>query len=42
MSQEHTMPDLTGLDAARDYDAGMRFSAPDAVLDLSLTALGHV
>jgi ketosteroid isomerase-like protein len=47
VSEEPTAPDLVKLTRSsiraanvRDYDAGMRFWAPDAVLDLSLTALG--
>jgi ketosteroid isomerase-like protein len=47
MSEESTTPDLTELMRrsaqplnVRDYDAAMRFWAPDGVFDLSLTALG--
>jgi ketosteroid isomerase-like protein len=47
MPEESTTPDLVELTRrsvqpvnVRDYDAGMRFLAPDAVLDLSVTALG--
>ena len=47
MPEESTTPDLTELVRrsaqpanVRDYDAAMRFWAPDGVLDLSLTVLG--
>ena len=47
MSEESTTPDLTELWRrafqplnVRDYDAAMRFWAPDGVFDLSQTALG--
>jgi ketosteroid isomerase-like protein len=47
MSEESTTPGLVELMRrsiqsvnVRDYDAGMRFWAPDGVLDLSVTALG--
>ena len=47
MSEESTTPDLTELMRrsaqplnVRDYDAAMRFWAPDGVFDLSQTALG--
>jgi ketosteroid isomerase-like protein len=47
VSEESTTPDLTELvgryaraASVRDYDAWMRFWAPDGVLDLSLTTLG--
>jgi len=48
VSQESTPPDLAELWRravqllnVRDYDAAMRFWAPDGVLDLSVTALGR-
>jgi ketosteroid isomerase-like protein len=47
VSEESTTPDLVDLvrryaraASVRDYDAWMRFWAPDGVLDLSLTTLG--
>jgi ketosteroid isomerase-like protein len=47
VSEEPTTPDLTELVRrsvqplnVRDYDAAMRFWAPDGVLDLSRTVLG--
>jgi ketosteroid isomerase-like protein len=47
MTEESTTPDLTELWRrafqplkGRDYDAAMRFWAPDGVFDLSQTALG--
>jgi ketosteroid isomerase-like protein len=47
MPAESTTPDLEELvrryaraASVRDYDAAMRFWAPDGVLDLSLTTLG--
>jgi ketosteroid isomerase-like protein len=47
VSEESTTPDLTELWRrafqplnVRDYDAAMRFWAPDGVFDLSQTALG--